>query len=1491
MENLSHSRHPNRSTAKMINNGGVLAKTLYDDVYGGPPKFGLSSLSPRLEDYSEIFGSFHVSRASSIPVLEVPVVDDENEVFFDVRSSGFDYSEVFGGFDGLDFAVAYDDLVNQPKGGDGDSSDEAWTPAQSGSPSEESIHSVKNQCFSEGDPYYSFDGSTEFGVYHKAHQESNRDSLNGRTHATPVPAAPGYRYMLDEITPLQQTEIDNPSLQVTDDRKFNMYSNVEMVNEKHLKRTASHPPNGSSAGQVYGDSCKPERGYGKNGSHHKEPFVTISDISLRTQPSHLPPPCRPPPIVDDNSGDSGRLSSNSNTVTSDETTGDSSPPFFDVEVDASSSAAVSAAAMKEAMEKARVQLRSAKELMQKRKEGFHSRSKSRSKKEIKEDEGKMGTVADGSSSKKDDRVQGTSEREDSRMKFAISEERHKVLKKAREVPESLEEEKSCETAKNLVQEKHGKGSSQGSFKIDEASEWQEATQYFELVAIDDTKKAFEQANKDKILVQNTKRPEHRQKEKATLEVLEQQETDKKVRTVMEVHDSEDLEKKHCGLEECNARSKDAKEARRWKEHEKKVKVNQEIFEKGENEISSRVSKLPAESEKQRGRSAKSEKHDNMVEVQGKENNFNVENAMQQKDNEMKLKENEKTIGSEERHKESRREGFENRQEEALEQEENERRLKEAFKQAEVEQRLKEVLEKEENEKRLKEALEQVENEKRLKKAFELQENEKKLKEALEQEKKKRQKEATQREENEKQLKEALKMEEYQKRQKDALEREENERRLKMAEVCEQQFAIKRLKESQEKVETERRLKEAFKQAEIQQKLDEASVSEETEKTINVADDGEEVEVLNKTQKGTEMNENVQELRSVKGAHLHTEVEDYEVSDETWNQVCNENCQAAQIARNHDEKSETKKEAQEVHAHEENGKKKTDNKNSDTRPGSEVEPVNVSLDLEFKASGLSQEDLENGEKRFRRKDANESLPLDASVKEAREETRAEPKVTKRELGGFETTNVPVDEKFKVSGLSGWAQGGLESGQGQFRTDDAYESLPFVNLVKKAVEEASSSIEKPQPKFNSTSQKDFDHETPKMESAQEWKEREKDSKQVHASSNQKENSAAEPVKEFVENKRKTEVAHPAMAEINNRKSSQQVNASQAPERKDKNLKEDLKNGEKETERLKRERELENDRLRKIEEEREREREREKDRMAVDRATLEARDWAYAEPRERAERVAMERATADARQRAMAEARERLEKACAEAREKSLAGKAAMEARLKAERAAVERATAEARERAAEKLMAERASFEARERVQRSVSDKFNTSSRNNGLRQCSSSSDLQDPQFQKTGGSRHPYSTAYERYEGVEGESAQRCKARLERHARTAERAARALAEKNMRDLLAQREQAERNRLAETLDADVKRWSSGKEGNLRALLSTLQYILGPDSGWQPVPLTEVITAAAVKRAYRKATLCVHPDKLQQRGASIHQKYICEKVFDLLKEAWNKFNSEER
>ncbi|GER47532.1 chaperone DnaJ-domain superfamily protein [Striga asiatica] len=327
----------------------------------------------------------------------------------------------------------------------------------------------------------------------------------------------------------------------------------------------------------------------------------------------------------------------------------------------------------------------------------------------------------------------------------------------------------------------------------------------------------------------------------------------------------------------------------------------------------------------------------------------------------------------------------------------------------------------------------------------------------------------------------------------------------------------------------------------------------------------------------------------------------------------------------------------------------------------------------------------------------------------------------------------------------------------------------------------------------------------------------------------------------------------------------NSTHRIERKGYIMKEKLDMKDQKTgERIRRDIELENEHIKRLEEEKERERERAKDRMAVGKADLESRDKSYAEVHERAEKATVDRATAEVRQRAMAGARQRLEKA-------------STETKLRDERAAVERATAEARQRAAEKSMAQKFAAEGHVRVERPVSDRFQTSFRSADMRQNSLASDIRSESTGISNSLRYSYSFPHV---GTDGESPQRCKARLERYRRTAERAANALAEKNRRDLLAQREREEMNRVAETLDIEVKRWANGKEGNLRALLSTLQYILGPDSGWQPVPLTEVITSAAVKKAYRKATLCVHPDKLQQRGATIQQKYICEKVFDLLK-----------
>ncbi|GER28155.1 chaperone DnaJ-domain superfamily protein [Striga asiatica] len=393
----------------------------------------------------------------------------------------------------------------------------------------------------------------------------------------------------------------------------------------------------------------------------------------------------------------------------------------------------------------------------------------------------------------------------------------------------------------------------------------------------------------------------------------------------------------------------------------------------------------------------------------------------------------------------------------------------------------------------------------------------------------------------------------------------------------------------------------------------------------------------------------------------------------------------------------------------------------------------------------------------------------------------------------------------------------------------------------------------------------------------------------------------------------------------------------------LERERKQGEEEIE-MKR---LERERLREIERVKARQAVERANREARERAAADARlkaeraavEKANAEARERAGRVAVQRVQAEARERAAAEARERAEKAAAEAREKETRDRAAVaraeaEARRRAERAAVERAAAEARGRAA---------AEARERAAAAAASKMNEQKNDNDLesffsmgRASSAPRDRTnstvsvstvtviyvhkialfspavadfygpDPfsdQFQNKGGSeaakRTPpssgatsnmkkasSSTNFE----VEGETEERRRARLDRHQRTQERAAKALAEKNQRDLQAQREQEERHRIAETLDIEIKRWAAGKEGNLRALLSTLQYVLWPECGWQPVSLTDLITGASVKKVYRKATLCIHPDKVQQKGATLQQKYIAEKVFDLLKEAWNKFNSEE-
>ncbi|KAF2557392.1 hypothetical protein F2Q68_00014791 [Brassica cretica] len=90
--------------------------------------------------------------------------------------------------------------------------------------------------------------------------------------------------------------------------------------------------------------------------------------------------------------------------------------------------------------------------------------------------------------------------------------------------------------------------------------------------------------------------------------------------------------------------------------------------------------------------------------------------------------------------------------------------------------------------------------------------------------------------------------------------------------------------------------------------------------------------------------------------------------------------------------------------------------------------------------------------------------------------------------------------------------------------------------------------------------------------------------------------------------------------------------------------------------------------------------------------------------------------------------------------------------------------------------------------------------------------------------------------------------------------------------------------EMKDEEIRIWLTGKETNIRLLLSTLHHVLWSNSIWQAIPLANLRDGSQVKKAYQKARLCLHPDKLQQRGGtSPLQKSVASRVFSILQEAW--------
>ena len=82
----------------------------------------------------------------------------------------------------------------------------------------------------------------------------------------------------------------------------------------------------------------------------------------------------------------------------------------------------------------------------------------------------------------------------------------------------------------------------------------------------------------------------------------------------------------------------------------------------------------------------------------------------------------------------------------------------------------------------------------------------------------------------------------------------------------------------------------------------------------------------------------------------------------------------------------------------------------------------------------------------------------------------------------------------------------------------------------------------------------------------------------------------------------------------------------------------------------------------------------------------------------------------------------------------------------------------------------------------------------------------------------------------------------------------------------------------------------QGNIRALLGSMETVLWDEHKWTPVKMTDLITPASVKKAYRKALLVVHPDKVKQSSPTPLKMYIADTMFDCLKEAWGSFEASE-
>lgn len=92
------------------------------------------------------------------------------------------------------------------------------------------------------------------------------------------------------------------------------------------------------------------------------------------------------------------------------------------------------------------------------------------------------------------------------------------------------------------------------------------------------------------------------------------------------------------------------------------------------------------------------------------------------------------------------------------------------------------------------------------------------------------------------------------------------------------------------------------------------------------------------------------------------------------------------------------------------------------------------------------------------------------------------------------------------------------------------------------------------------------------------------------------------------------------------------------------------------------------------------------------------------------------------------------------------------------------------------------------------------------------------------------------------------------------------------------------LADQVDERLTGWRTGREGNLRALLASLETVLWEGSGWKKVGMGELIIASKVKVVYMRGIGKVHPDKVRFQFALFCFQLFTSKRLELIMDSFS-------